>query len=169
MSGGWLASLAVGPRSNAGGLGACDVGMVGTPAMLPGTTLYRGPRSACTPVPTAPHHTSPTPPDSPTPPAASSRLWHHLTAPPLPILPCCAASGLAYKPGDSIPEAQDVRTSSGTFLTRTMDKTGTLEWIEKKIAAVTHLPTSYGEAFNVLRWGVGGVVQGRGGVWGRGL
>lgn len=37
-------------------------------------------------------------------------------------------------------------------MSRTMDKTGALAWIEDKIAAVTHLPVHYGEAFNVLRY-----------------
>jgi len=61
-------------------------------------------------------------------------------------------SGLAYKPGDKIEESQEVRTSTGCFLSRDGDPTGTLAWIEDKIAAVTHLPANYGEAFNILRY-----------------
>eukprot|EP00798_Chlamydomonas_sp_ICE-L_P005318 gene5318-18564_t len=61
-------------------------------------------------------------------------------------------SALAYKPGDSIPEAQSVRTSTGTFLSTGMDKEGVLDFVERKIAAVTHLPVSNGEPFNVLRY-----------------
>eukprot|EP00195_Chlamydomonas_chlamydogama_P007242 CAMPEP_0202899950 /NCGR_PEP_ID=MMETSP1392-20130828/9342_1 /ASSEMBLY_ACC=CAM_ASM_000868 /TAXON_ID=225041 /ORGANISM="Chlamydomonas chlamydogama, Strain SAG 11-48b" /LENGTH=355 /DNA_ID=CAMNT_0049586255 /DNA_START=116 /DNA_END=1183 /DNA_ORIENTATION=+ len=61
-------------------------------------------------------------------------------------------SSLAYRPGESIPESQNVRTSSGCFLSREMDSTGTLRWIEDRIAQVTHLPVENGEAFNVLRY-----------------
>mmetsp|Transcript_13032 Transcript_13032/g.37880 ORF Transcript_13032/g.37880 Transcript_13032/m.37880 type:complete len:289 (+) Transcript_13032:762-1628(+) len=62
-------------------------------------------------------------------------------------------SSLAYRPGESIPESQDVRTSSGTFLSREMDReAGVLSWLEERIAAVTHLPVENGEAFNLLRY-----------------
>ncbi len=56
----------------------------------------------------------------------------------------CAASGLAYRPGESIPETQEVRTSTGCFLVAQQDKGGVLGEIERKIAAVTHLPIEVG-------------------------
>ncbi|GFH31359.1 Fe2OG dioxygenase domain-containing protein, partial [Haematococcus lacustris] len=64
-------------------------------------------------------------------------------------------SGLAYKPGESIPESQQVRTSTGCFLNAGADPDGVLAAVEAKIAAVTHLPRSHGEAFNVLRYKLG--------------
>lgn len=61
-------------------------------------------------------------------------------------------SGLAYRPGEKIQEFQETRTSSGTFLSAAMDNSGTLDWIENRIAAATQLPVENGEAFNVLRY-----------------
>uniref|UniRef100_A0A1D1ZU81 Fe2OG dioxygenase domain-containing protein n=1 Tax=Auxenochlorella protothecoides TaxID=3075 RepID=A0A1D1ZU81_AUXPR len=63
-----------------------------------------------------------------------------------------APSGLALKRGDDPNQQKDVRTSSGTFLSSGMDKTGTLRSVEEKIAAVTGVPSAYGEPFNVLRY-----------------
>jgi hypothetical protein len=37
-------------------------------------------------------------------------------------------------------------------MSRTMDTTGSLAWVEEKIAAVTHIPVENGEPFNVLRY-----------------
>jgi hypothetical protein len=54
-------------------------------------------------------------------------------------------SALAYRPGESIPETQNVRTSSGTFLSSQMDPGGVLAWLEDRIAGVTHLPAENGE------------------------
>jgi prolyl 4-hydroxylase len=48
-----------------------------------------------------------------------------------------------------------VRTSSGVFLDRTEDPAGVLAAIEEKIAAVTFIPPSHGEDFNVLRYQAG--------------
>lgn len=61
-------------------------------------------------------------------------------------------SGLAYRPGEQISETQETRTSSGTFLSASMDPSGTLDWVEERIAAATQLPVENGEAFNVLRY-----------------
>ncbi len=61
-------------------------------------------------------------------------------------------SALAYRPGESIPETQNVRTSTGTFLVASQDQQGVLAWLEDRIASVTHLPVEHGEAFNCLRY-----------------
>ena len=64
-----------------------------------------------------------------------------------------APSSLAYRPGESIPETQNVRTSSGTFLSREMDSGGVLAWLEERIAAVTHLPVENGEVSTLCCFG----------------
>jgi prolyl 4-hydroxylase len=66
--------------------------------------------------------------------------------------PRMVASGLALKPGERETDARikAIRTSSGTFLNRADDPTGVLELLETRAAAVTHLPVSHGEAWNVL-------------------
>ena len=38
-----------------------------------------------------------------------------------------------------------MRTSSGTFLSAQMDPGGVLDWLEDRIAMVTHLPVENGE------------------------
>ncbi|KAI7843720.1 hypothetical protein COHA_002618 [Chlorella ohadii] len=63
-----------------------------------------------------------------------------------------APSGLAFKKGDTEDSTRDVRTSSGTFLSRGEDPAGVLAYIEDKIAAVTMVPVGHGEPFNVLRY-----------------
>jgi len=42
-------------------------------------------------------------------------------------------SGLALKKGDTFSSTQEVRTSQGTFMSRSEDKEGVLAWIEDKI------------------------------------
>lgn len=64
-------------------------------------------------------------------------------------------SGLALKKGHTADNTQDVRTSSGTFLSGSSDPEGVLSWLEHKIALVTGIPAAYGEPFNVLRYDVG--------------
>ncbi|KAI8470885.1 MAG: hypothetical protein J3K34DRAFT_458598 [Monoraphidium minutum] len=64
-------------------------------------------------------------------------------------------SGLAWRPDEAPDDNQDTRTSSGTFLDATEDRAGVLAWLEEKIAAVTLLPASHGEAFNILRYDLG--------------
>lgn len=49
-------------------------------------------------------------------------------------------AGLAFKKGDTEENTRDVRTSSGTFLSRGEDPAGVLAYIEDKIAAVTMVP-----------------------------
>lgn len=68
--------------------------------------------------------------------------------------PRMAASGLALKPGETAEDERikNVRTSSGTFLSRSDDPTGVLARLEARAAAVTHLPWTHGEAWNVLSY-----------------
>ncbi|KAL4434033.1 hypothetical protein ABPG75_000474 [Micractinium tetrahymenae] len=63
-----------------------------------------------------------------------------------------APSGLAFKKGDTAENTRDIRTSSGTFMSREEDPDGVLAFIEDKIAAVTMVPVGHGEPFNVLRY-----------------
>ncbi|XP_068656811.1 probable prolyl 4-hydroxylase 9 [Aristolochia californica] len=64
-------------------------------------------------------------------------------------------STLALRKGETAEATKGIRTSSGTFVSASEDKTGVLELMEKKIARVTMVPRSHGEAFNVLRYEVG--------------
>ncbi|XAR57733.1 Procollagen-proline dioxygenase [Bertholletia excelsa] len=64
-------------------------------------------------------------------------------------------STLAFRKGETAENTKGIRTSSGMFISASEDQTGTLELIEKKIARVTMIPRSYGEAFNVLRYEIG--------------
>ncbi|KAK9097216.1 hypothetical protein Sjap_022713 [Stephania japonica] len=64
-------------------------------------------------------------------------------------------STLALRKGETPENTKGIRTSSGTFLSSSEDKTGTLRLIEQKIAKATSLPMSHGEAFNVLRYEIG--------------
>jgi prolyl 4-hydroxylase len=61
-------------------------------------------------------------------------------------------SGLAWRPSETPDPRQQARTSQGTFLSREDDPSGAVAWLEEKIAAVTFLPVSHGEAFNVLKY-----------------
>ncbi|BBN11699.1 prolyl 4-hydroxylase [Marchantia polymorpha subsp. ruderalis] len=64
-------------------------------------------------------------------------------------------SGLALRKGETADATKDVRTSSGTFLSASHDKTGTLAWVEERMAKATMIPRAHGEAFNVLRYELG--------------
>ncbi|KAG9440214.1 hypothetical protein H6P81_020379 [Aristolochia fimbriata] len=64
-------------------------------------------------------------------------------------------STLALRKGETDETTKGIRTSSGTFVSASEDKTGVLEFIEKKIARVTMIPRSHGEPFNVLRYELG--------------
>ncbi|KAL5988162.1 putative prolyl 4-hydroxylase 9 [Asimina triloba] len=64
-------------------------------------------------------------------------------------------STLALRKGETDENTKGIRTSSGTFVSASEDKTGTLDIIEVKIARATTLPRSHGEAFNVLRYEIG--------------
>ncbi|EEF34884.1 probable prolyl 4-hydroxylase 9 [Ricinus communis] len=64
-------------------------------------------------------------------------------------------SGLALRKGETAESTKGTRTSSGTFLSASEDGTGTLDFIEHKIARATMIPRSHGEAFNILRYEIG--------------
>eukprot|EP01018_Ginkgo_biloba_P040212 Gb_21039 [translate_table: standard] len=64
-------------------------------------------------------------------------------------------SSLALRKGETVDNTKDIRTSSGTFISASEDKSGTLDLIEEKIAKATMIPRSHGEAFNVLRYEIG--------------
>ncbi|KAL7156924.1 hypothetical protein ABFS83_02G041500 [Erythranthe nasuta] len=64
-------------------------------------------------------------------------------------------SSLALRKGETAESTKGIRTSSGAFVSAWEDNTGTLEFIERKIARATMLPRSHGEAFNVLRYEIG--------------
>lgn len=61
-------------------------------------------------------------------------------------------SSLALKKGDTAESTRNVRTSSGTYLTADEDASGSLDLLERRIAAVTGIPRANGEAFNVLKY-----------------
>ncbi|KAL3813660.1 hypothetical protein ACJIZ3_014928 [Penstemon smallii] len=64
-------------------------------------------------------------------------------------------SSLALRKGETAESTKEIRTSSGTFISSSEDKTGILDQIEEKIAKATMIPKNYGEAFNVLRYEIG--------------
>ncbi|XP_011030367.1 PREDICTED: probable prolyl 4-hydroxylase 9 [Populus euphratica] len=64
-------------------------------------------------------------------------------------------STLALRKGETTESTKGTRTSSGTFIGGSEDKTGTLDFIERKIAKATMIPQSHGEAFNILRYEIG--------------
>ncbi|RVW61458.1 putative prolyl 4-hydroxylase 9 [Vitis vinifera] len=49
----------------------------------------------------------------------------------------------------------DLGVCSGTFISASEDKTGILDFVERKIAKATMIPRSHGEAFNILRYEIG--------------
>ncbi|TXG64163.1 hypothetical protein EZV62_011157 [Acer yangbiense] len=64
-------------------------------------------------------------------------------------------SSLALRKGETDESTKGTRTSSGTFISSSEDKTGILDFIEWKIARATMIPQMHGEAFNVLRYEIG--------------
>eukprot|EP00245_Coleochaete_scutata_P005977 TRINITY_DN20037_c0_g1_i1.p1 TRINITY_DN20037_c0_g1~~TRINITY_DN20037_c0_g1_i1.p1 ORF type:complete len:314 (+),score=57.12 TRINITY_DN20037_c0_g1_i1:136-1077(+) len=64
-------------------------------------------------------------------------------------------SGLALRKGETEDATKDIRTSSGTFLTAGSDPSGSLAWVEQRMAEATMIPVHHGEAFNVLRYNIG--------------
>ncbi|XP_060193496.1 probable prolyl 4-hydroxylase 9 isoform X2 [Lycium barbarum] len=64
-------------------------------------------------------------------------------------------SSLALRKGETEDTTKGIRTSSGTFISASEDKTGILDLIEEKIAKATMIPKTHGEAFNVLRYEIG--------------
>ncbi|KAK1373331.1 putative prolyl 4-hydroxylase 9 [Heracleum sosnowskyi] len=66
-----------------------------------------------------------------------------------------APSRLALRKGEKPENTKGTRTSSGTFMSTSDDKTGTLDIIEDKISRATMIPRTHGEAFNILRYEIG--------------
>lgn len=66
--------------------------------------------------------------------------------------PKLSPSTLALRPGEKAEDKVGIRTSDGVFVTSAEDPSGFLEGIEKKIEALTGVPRSHGEAFNILRY-----------------
>ncbi|XP_047172300.1 probable prolyl 4-hydroxylase 9 [Vigna umbellata] len=64
-------------------------------------------------------------------------------------------SKLALRKGETAESTKDTRTSSGTFISASGDKSGILDMLERKIARVTMIPRSHGEKFNILKYEVG--------------
>ncbi|XP_038684938.1 probable prolyl 4-hydroxylase 9 [Tripterygium wilfordii] len=64
-------------------------------------------------------------------------------------------STLALRKGETEESTKGTRTSSGTFISGSEDTSGSLEFIEEKIARATMIPRKYGEAFNILRYEIG--------------
>ncbi|ONK75876.1 uncharacterized protein A4U43_C03F21510 [Asparagus officinalis] len=64
-------------------------------------------------------------------------------------------STLALRKGETEDTTKGVRTSSGTFVSASEDSTGTLSYVEQKIARATMIPRENGEAFNILRYEIG--------------
>ncbi|XP_027112610.1 probable prolyl 4-hydroxylase 9 isoform X2 [Coffea arabica] len=58
-------------------------------------------------------------------------------------------STLALRKGETAESTKGIRTSAAD------DRTGTLDYVERKIAKATRIPKSHGEAFNILRYEVG--------------
>lgn len=50
----------------------------------------------------------------------------------------------------SNPSIPPLNCSSGAFLSANQDSSGTLEWIERKMAKVTAVPRNHGEVFGTL-------------------
>ncbi|KAJ0076516.1 hypothetical protein Patl1_35329 [Pistacia atlantica] len=58
-------------------------------------------------------------------------------------------STLALRKGETAESTKGTRTSSGTFISAYEDKSGTLDFIEEKIARVTMIPKTHGEVRSV--------------------
>lgn len=61
-------------------------------------------------------------------------------------------STLALRPGEKAEDKAGIRTSDGVFVTAAEDPSGFLAAVERKAEALTGLPRSHGEAFNILRY-----------------
>lgn len=70
--------------------------------------------------------------------------------------PKLSPSTLALRPGEKAEDKAGIRTSDGVFVSAAEDPSGFLAAVEKKVEALTGIPKSHGEAFNVLRYKPGG-------------
>uniref|UniRef100_A0A7I4FA62 Prolyl 4-hydroxylase alpha subunit domain-containing protein n=1 Tax=Physcomitrium patens TaxID=3218 RepID=A0A7I4FA62_PHYPA len=61
-----------------------------------------------------------------------------------------APSGLALRKGESEATTKEIRTSSGTFLRASEDKTQSLAEVEEKMARATMIPRQNGEVKNTI-------------------
>ncbi|XP_047262331.1 probable prolyl 4-hydroxylase 9 isoform X10 [Capsicum annuum] len=59
-------------------------------------------------------------------------------------------SSLALRKGETEETTNGIRTSSGTFISASEDKTGVLDLIEEKIAKATMIPKTHGEVASFL-------------------
>ncbi|KAJ6896257.1 hypothetical protein NC651_022469 [Populus alba x Populus x berolinensis] len=59
-------------------------------------------------------------------------------------------STLALRKGETAESTKETRTSSGSFVSGSEDETGTLDFIEKKIAKATMTPQSHGEVISMF-------------------
>ena len=66
--------------------------------------------------------------------------------------PRMSPSTLALRPGERAEEKAGIRTSDGTFLAPADDPSGVLAKAVAAAAALTGIPPSHGEAFNLLRY-----------------
>lgn len=69
--------------------------------------------------------------------------------------PSLQPSTLALRKGETAETTKGIRTSSGMFVFSSEDQAGVLQVIEEKIARATMIPSTHGEAFNVLRYEIG--------------
>ena len=70
--------------------------------------------------------------------------------------PKLSPSTLALRPGERAEDKAGIRTSDGVFVSAAEDPSGFLAAVERRAEALTGVPRSHGEAFNVLRYGPGG-------------
>jgi prolyl 4-hydroxylase len=66
--------------------------------------------------------------------------------------PRLAPSTLALRPGEKAEDKVGIRTSDGAFMSAADDPSGVLAKARAVAAALTGLPPSHGEAFNILRY-----------------
>ncbi|PKU65942.1 probable prolyl 4-hydroxylase 9 [Dendrobium catenatum] len=64
-------------------------------------------------------------------------------------------STLALRDGETAENTKGIRTSTGAFISKSDDSSGTLNELEEKIARVTMIPRSQGEDFYILRYQIG--------------
>ena len=70
--------------------------------------------------------------------------------------PKLSPSTLALRPGEKAEDKAGIRTSDGVFVAAADDPSGFLAAVERKAEALTGIPRTHGEAFNVLRYRPGG-------------
>lgn len=66
--------------------------------------------------------------------------------------PKLSPSTLALRPGERAEEKIGIRTSRGAFVSARDDATGFIDAVERKLEALTGIPRSFGEPFNILSY-----------------